>query len=166
MHHIGDLNRFVYIKQNEFIVVNFQYVNIDYCEKFLEPNPKAYFNSFIKFSYPAIAKADRTHYFKFNFNYANIQTIINVNLNDYRQNLILLLKKRFDNYKINLSSNEIYVLLNSSLDRDAIPRIERRIEEVVDEFNRYNKNTFIPAQTTLFIENIAHKQYYYTINFY
>lgn len=167
IQHIGDLNKFLYIKQNEYIIVNCQYLNIEYCEKFIDYDPQKYFKSFIKFSYKAMAQADRTHYFKFNFSYNNSQTMINVNLNDYRDNLRLMLKRRFNNYKIELVNDRIDVTFDSSLDRDRIERIERRIDEVVEEFNRYNRDWNAP-QTKVVIYNKGdrYQPIYYTINFY
>lgn len=165
IQHIGDMNKFVYIKQNEYIIVNCQYLNIEYCERFIDYDPKQYFNSFIRFSYKAIAKADRLCYFKFNFTYNNIQTLINVNLNTYREGLRNLLKKRFDSYNIELIEERIYINFKSSLDRDMVPHIEKKIDEAVEEFNRYNRD-LIPPQTNLVIENRTGKEIYYTINFY
>lgn len=165
IQHIGNLDKFIYIKQNEYIIVNCQYLDIEYCEKFIDYDPKAYFNSFIKFSYKAIAKADRLYYFKFNFGYNNIQTLINVNLNTYREGLILLLKKRFQNYGFLVVDNRIEVSFKSSLDRDVISRLEKRIDEVVEEFNKYNRD-MIPPQTNLIIETSGNKELLYTINFY
>lgn len=165
IQHIGNLDKFIYIKQNEYIVVNCQYLDVEYCERFIDYNPKAYFNSFIKFSYKAIAKADRLYYFKFNFNYNNIQTFIDVNLDTYRKGLRLLLKKRFENYTIEVVGTRIDVRFRSSIDRDVIPRLEKRIDEVVEEFNKYNRD-MIPPQTNVIIENSGNKELLYTINFY
>ncbi|RZL30462.1 MAG: hypothetical protein EOP00_36425 [Pedobacter sp.] len=78
-----------------------------------------------------------------------------------------MLKRRFNNYKVELVGERIDVTFDSSIDRDKIQRIEKRIEEVVEEFNRYNKDWAAPQTKLVIYDNgDRYKGIYYTINFY
>lgn len=166
--HIGNLNRFVYLKQ-QYVVVDFHQLNIRYCEKFVEPAPKTFQQHFIRFASPAMHYCQKQAKYEFIFSYQNAQTFQSINLNQYRNDLIPLLSKKFDNYTFGLNSDhEIMVHLKDFNANWKDPKLEREIEGLVYNYNSRNGSFYphLPAATYFKLTDYyGQEAYIFSVNF-
>ncbi|MGE6221141.1 hypothetical protein ACQKCH_15040 [Nubsella zeaxanthinifaciens] len=163
---IGDMTKFVYLKK-DYIVVNIEQLNLNYCEKFIEPNPEKYYTSFIRFCGRAMAYAYKKSQFGFIFSYNNAQAIKHINLNEYRRDLIHILAKKFDDYEFNIdANNEISMHIKSYTEHWNKLGLESRVEQAVYNYNRYNPSYLVHAATYIRLEDYHYrKNYTFSINF-
>ena len=165
---IGEIPKFVYLK-NEYVVVNLEQVNLSYSEKFIEPNPEKYYQSFMRFCGKAMGFAYKQPQFGFVFSYNNTQVIKHINLNRYRDELSNFLVKKFDNFIIGVDgNNEITMQVKSYADstRNMDIRLETKVEQAVHNYNRYNPDYIVHAATYFRLTDYyGNQKYSFSVNF-
>lgn len=163
---IGDMIKFVYLKK-EYLIVNLEQLNLAYCEKFIEPNPEKYYQSFIRFCGRAMAYANKRAEFGFIFSYNNTQVIKHINLNHYRSDLIHILAKKFEDYEFNINNeNEISMHLKSFGNQWNKLGLESKVEQAVYNYNRYNPSYLVHATTYIRLEDYHYREkYIFSVNF-
>lgn len=162
--YIGQLDKFVYIKQ-QYIVVNLQQISLAYCEKFVDKNPNQYFDSFIRFCYPAMGMVYKKASYEFIFSYQNTQVMRYVDLDSYRKELVKNLGYHFENYEFYLADQHITFNVKVNRADQAIKRFEQKVNDFVINFNR--RNTDLIPVASYFIEKGDYdtQKQIFTINF-